>query len=82
MQDAFTAMDKAWDQLCQVWDGTIRTAFMAQWVTIKGNIMKSNQAMEKSIRGMTGSIEKFQQNEDERAQKAGSLSEGSVPPMF
>lgn len=82
MQEAFTAMDKAWDQLCQVWDGTIRTAFMGQWVVIKGNILKSNQAMEKSIRGLTGSINSFQQNEDERTSKAGSLNEGSVPPMF
>lgn len=82
MQEALKAMDNAWDQLNQVWDGTIKAAFMAQWVVIRGNIAKSNLAMEKSIRGLTGSIEKFQANEDERTQKAGSLNEGTVPPMF
>ena len=82
MEQAFTEMDKAWNNLCQVWDGTIRNTFMAEWVAIKGNIMKSNQAMEKSIRGLTGSVQKFDQNESDLQSKASSLNTGTVPPMF
>lgn len=82
METAFNEMDKAWNNLCQVWDGTIKATFMSEWVVIKGNIMKSNQAMEKSIRGLTGSIQKFDQNETELTGKAQALNTGTVPPMF
>ena len=82
MEQAFTEMDKAWNNLCQVWDGTIKATFMGEWVIIKGNIMMSNQAMEKSIRGLTGSVQKFDQNESDLTSKANNLNTGTVPPMF
>lgn len=82
MNTAFQEMDKAWDNLCQVWDGTIKATFMAEWIVIKGNIMKSNMAIQKSIRGLTGSVQKFEENESSLTSRANSLDTGTVPPMF
>ena len=82
MEQAFSAMDKAWDHLCSVWDGTIRTTFMAEWVVIMGNIRKSDQAMEKSINGLIKSNNLFSTNESELQSRANSLDTGTVPPMF
>lgn len=82
MDQAFTAMDNAWNQLCQVWDGTIKATFMSQWVVIMGNIRKSDQAMQKSINGLIKSNNLFSQNEGELQSRANSLESGTVPPMF
>ena len=82
MEQAFSAMDKAWDHLCSVWDGTIRTAFMSEWVVIMGNIRKSDRAMEKSIEGLIKANNLFTTNEDNLISRANSLDSGTVPPMF
>lgn len=82
MDQAFQAMDKAWDHLCNVWDGTVRTAFMAEWVTIMGNIRKSDLAMQKAINGLVTANNLFIQNEETLSSKAESLDAGTVPPMF
>ena len=82
MNQAFSAMDKAWDHLSNVWDGTVKAAFMAEWITIMGNIRKSDQAMERSINGLIKSNNLFTTNESELTSTANSLETGSVPPMF
>lgn len=82
MEQAFTAMDNAWNKLSQVWDGTIKATFMSEWVVIMGNIRKSDRAMEKSINGLIKSNNLFSQNESELQSRANSLDEGTVPPMF
>ena len=81
-EQAFTSMDNAWNKLCQVWDGTIKATFMAEWVVIMGNIRKSDRAMEKSINGMIKTHNLFSQNETELTSRANNLDEGTVPPMF
>ena len=82
MDQAFTAMDNAWNKLCEVWDGTIKASFMAEWVVIMGNIRKSDQAMEKSINGLIKSNNLFSQNESDLTSRANNLDSGTVPPMF
>lgn len=82
MEQAFSAMDKAWDHLCSVWDGTIRTTFMSEWVVIMGNIRKSDRAMEKSINGLIKSNNLFTSNESDLTSRANNLDSGTVPPMF
>jgi uncharacterized protein YukE len=82
MEQAFSAMDKAWNNLCQVWDGTIKTTFMSEWIAIMGNIRKSDRAMERSINGLIKSNNLFTQNESELQSRANNLETGTVPPMF
>ena len=82
MEQAFTSMDNAWNKLCEVWDGTIRASFMAEWVVLMGNIRKSDRAMEKSINGLIKSNNLFTQNESELQSRANNLETGTVPPMF
>lgn len=82
MEQAFSSMDKAWDKLCQVWDGTIKATFMAQWVVIMGNIRKSDQAMAKSINGLIKSQNLFSQNEGDLQSRATSLDTGTAPTVF
>jgi uncharacterized protein YukE len=82
MDQAFTAMDNAWNKLSEVWDGTIKASFMAEWIVIMGNVRKSDKAMEKSINGLIKSNNLFTQNESDLTSKANSLDSGTVPPMF
>ena len=82
MEQAFTSMDNAWNKLCQVWDGTIKATFMAQWVVIMGNIRKSDQAMAKSINGLIKSQNLFSQNEGDIQNRATSLDTGTAPTVF
>ena len=82
MEQAFTSMDNAWNKLCEVWDGTIRASFMAEWVVLMGNIRKSDRAMEKSIKGLVSSHKLFQGIDDENQSRANNLETGTVPPMF
>ena len=75
-------MDSAWSKLERVWDGGSKAAFGAQWIVLMGNIRKSEKAIERSIRGLTGSVDLFTTTESENQSAANNLSPGEVPPLF
>ena len=79
---ATKSMDSAWSKLERVWDGGSKAAFGAQWIVLMGNIRKSEKAVERSIRGLTGSVELFTTTESENQSAANNLSPGEVPPLF
>jgi len=82
MDNAFSAMDAAWDHLQSIWDGEVKAAFMAEWIVLMGNIRKSDNAMAKSIQGLIKTNNLFQNNEGEVTSRANNLNVGTVPPMF
>ncbi len=82
MDAAAKAMDSAWNRLNSVWDGVAKVAFMAEWVTLMGNIRKSERAIEKSINGLTRTVELFSSNESDLSGRAQNLDPGTIPPLF
>lgn len=79
---ATKSMDSAWSKLERVWDGGSKAAFSVQWIVLMGNIRKSEKAIERSIRGLTGSVDLFTTTESENQSAANNLSPGEVPPLF
>lgn len=82
MDAAIRQMNAAWEQLNRVWDGSIKTAFMGEWILLMGNIRKSDQAMEKSLNGMVKTVTLFSNTESDLTGRAQSLDPGTVPPLF
>ena len=82
MKQATANLDKAWDTLNQVWDGTIKASLMAEWAVMKGNVAKSDNAMNKSIQGLKTTIGLVDNAESEVQSKNNALEVGAVPPMF
>ena len=82
MDAAAKRMDAAWDRLNSVWDGAAKIAFMGEWVVLMGNVRKSEQAIEKSIRGLTRTVELFTSNESDLTGRAQNLDPGTIPPLF
>ena len=82
MNQAIGRMNAAWDRLNTVWDGAIKVSFMAEWVTLMGNVRKSESAIRRSIDGLTRSAGLFEETEADNTGRAQSLNPGVVPPLF
>ena len=82
MDAATRSLEAAWNNLNRVWDGEIKAALLAEWAVLQGNVKKSDNAMKKSIEGLSRTIGLFTEAEETLISAANSLDDGVVPPLF
>ena len=82
MMDAQKSMHEAMDSLDACWKGPAWVAMMAKWAQIEGNILKSQEALNRSIVGLRNVVSYYETGEDTNKSTAGGLETGAAATVY
>lgn len=80
MQQAFSQLEAAKDALDACWEGPAKLAYIARWISIHTNLVKSNEAIQAAVEGLQGTIQTQDTAEQDVGSKASGLYVGTTPP--